>query len=299
MSNFINKANLKHNFKYDYSKSIYKNAKTKVIISCKEHGDFLQTPDNHLQGQGCQHCRNFNTSKRSRKSKEVFEKEANLVHNFKYDYTKSVYEGSAIKLEIICSIHGSFFQKPSHHVNRKQGCPSCKGASTTARCLRESSTFKLLGAKKHNNYYTYENVVYEGSHSKVNINCPLHGSFFQTPASHLRGNGCSLCARAKTGWTLQAFKNACNKNKNNQGILYIIRCFNNYESFYKIGITSRCVKKRYSGKKAMPYEYEIIQEIYDVSENVWRTEKMLHQLYNDFLYKPKLRFGGEYECFKL
>jgi len=53
---FIMKANIVHLFLYDYSKFIYKHHKTKGIIICKLHGEFLQQPNNHLSGQGCPSC---------------------------------------------------------------------------------------------------------------------------------------------------------------------------------------------------------------------------------------------------
>ena len=37
---FIKKANLVHNNKYDYSKSIYVNSKIKTTIICSKHGEF-------------------------------------------------------------------------------------------------------------------------------------------------------------------------------------------------------------------------------------------------------------------
>ena len=53
---FIIKAIEIHGDKYDYSKVEYKNNKNKVCIICVEHGDFLQTPSNHLLGQKCPKC---------------------------------------------------------------------------------------------------------------------------------------------------------------------------------------------------------------------------------------------------
>jgi hypothetical protein len=50
---FIEKARLKHGDKYDYSKAEYTNSKTKVCIICPEHGEFWQTPGDHLDGHGC------------------------------------------------------------------------------------------------------------------------------------------------------------------------------------------------------------------------------------------------------
>jgi hypothetical protein len=51
---FIENAKLIHGDKYEYFKVDYKNNITKVIITCKVHGDFLQTPKSHLKGHGCQ-----------------------------------------------------------------------------------------------------------------------------------------------------------------------------------------------------------------------------------------------------
>ncbi len=54
---FINKAKEIHNDKYDYSKVEYVNSSTKVCIICPKHGEFWQTPSNHLKGQGCPICK--------------------------------------------------------------------------------------------------------------------------------------------------------------------------------------------------------------------------------------------------
>lgn len=63
---FIEKAKTIHGDKYDYSKCIYKNARTKVCIIChdkdkygNEHGEFWQTPSNHLRGNGCPKCKTY------------------------------------------------------------------------------------------------------------------------------------------------------------------------------------------------------------------------------------------------
>lgn len=53
---FINRAKIIHNNYYDYSKVVYDRSKTKVIITCPKHGDFEQTPHEHLSGNGCPKC---------------------------------------------------------------------------------------------------------------------------------------------------------------------------------------------------------------------------------------------------
>lgn len=54
--NFIKKANKIHNNLYLYTKSEVKGNKNKVIITCKKHGDFQQSPNSHLRGRGCRKC---------------------------------------------------------------------------------------------------------------------------------------------------------------------------------------------------------------------------------------------------
>jgi len=51
---FINSANIIHNFKYKYVGE-YINNKTKIEIFCPEHGSFWQRPDNHLHSK-CPKC---------------------------------------------------------------------------------------------------------------------------------------------------------------------------------------------------------------------------------------------------
>lgn len=55
---FIENAVKVHGDKYDYSKVVYVNLKTPICIICPIHGGFLQKPYDHLDGCGCQKCKN-------------------------------------------------------------------------------------------------------------------------------------------------------------------------------------------------------------------------------------------------
>lgn len=56
---FIQRAKLKHDDKYNYDKFIYLNKRTKGIITCFVHGIFNQTPNSHLNDEsGCPNCIN-------------------------------------------------------------------------------------------------------------------------------------------------------------------------------------------------------------------------------------------------
>lgn len=122
---FIAKAKLIHGDKYDYSKVEYIGALKKVCIICPDHGEFLQTPNNHTQGQGCPKCKGDKIRERFSSSKEEFIKKARKVHKDKYDYSKVNYDGSLTKVCIICPKHGEFWQRPNAHLSG-HGCPKRK-----------------------------------------------------------------------------------------------------------------------------------------------------------------------------
>ena len=53
---FVRRARLAHGITYDYSEVVYVHNLSRVEIICKTHGVFRQTPDKHIQGNGCQKC---------------------------------------------------------------------------------------------------------------------------------------------------------------------------------------------------------------------------------------------------
>ena len=123
---FIEKARKVHGDKYDYSKVEYVKSSKPVCIICPKHGEFQQTPNNHLRGQGCQKCYDEHRGITQRSTKEEFIKKAKEIHGNKYDYSKVEYVNSSTNVRIICPEHGEFWQRPDHHLSSKCGCPKCK-----------------------------------------------------------------------------------------------------------------------------------------------------------------------------
>lgn len=121
---FISKALIIHLGLYDYSKVVYTTCDMKVEIICKKHGIFWQTPENHIQKQGCPKC-HYDSLREYFKSNEIeFARKANIKHNNLYDYSKVQYTKNSEKVEIICKKHGMFRQTPDSHLGGR-GCISC------------------------------------------------------------------------------------------------------------------------------------------------------------------------------
>jgi len=130
---FIEKAVKVHNNLYSYEKVVYKDSKTNVTITCPKHGDFEQTPAMHISGRKCKRCASVTCT-------EDFIYKSNTVHNNKYDYSKSIYIDFKTPVEIICKEHGSFFQRPTDHINNR-GCPYC--AKTGYDCSKPGILYYL------------------------------------------------------------------------------------------------------------------------------------------------------------
>ncbi len=198
---FINKARNIHKNLYLYDKVVYINNKTPIIITCPTHGDFGQTPHNHLQGRGCPDCANAETSRRQLKTTKKFVAQARKVHGNFYSYEKVEYTGSDTPVIITCPIHGDFHQVANSHLQGR-GCPDCANVGTSRRQLLTTKKFVTQARKVHGNFYSYEKVEYRGTSKKVIITCPIHGDFEQRPNGHLRGQGCFHCGKIKRSRSL-------------------------------------------------------------------------------------------------
>jgi hypothetical protein len=58
------------------------------------------------------------------------------------------------------------------------------------------SEFVLRAEEMHDEKYKYIGE-YKNSRTRIEIECPVHGTFSQTPSQHLKGQGCFKCRRKK------------------------------------------------------------------------------------------------------
>jgi hypothetical protein len=191
---FIKKATIINGDKYDYSKVNYKNNSTKIIIICKTHGEFEQTPKCHLIGHGCSKCGNIFNRKISI---EDFKIKCKEKHGDKYDYSKINYINCDTKIKIGCKKHGEFEQIARYHL-KGAGCSKCAGtAKSNTKEFIEKATII------HGDKYDYSKVNYINNKTKVIIICKLHGEFQQRPNNILLGQECIKCG----------YVNSANKNR--------------------------------------------------------------------------------------
>lgn len=149
------------------------------------------------------------------------------IHSNKYDYSLSIYNKVLDKIKIICPEHGVFEQRLDHH-KRGSKCPKC--VNDNKRLLVKS--FINKSNKIHNNKYDYSLIEYKNHMNNINIICPKHGSFYQTPNNHLNGKGCPKCKK-NFKLTYDEFIKKANKKHNNKYDYFLVS-FNNVKDKIQI-----------------------------------------------------------------
>lgn len=186
---FIDKAKQIHGNKYDYSKTTYINNRTKICIICPDHGEFWQSPKNHLKGHGCINCGRLNAGNKYKHDAGYYLQDN--IHGDRYDYSlikNPVNKNDSV--DIICPDHGIFKQNLKLHL-LGHGCSKCGNIVSSG--VLNSDRFLERARTVHGDKYDYSKVDYINNKVKVCIICPDHGEFWQIPNSHLLGKGCISC----------------------------------------------------------------------------------------------------------
>jgi very-short-patch-repair endonuclease len=176
---FIDKSNNVHGNRYVYNEVVYTNCKTKVVILCKHHGRFEQTPRCHLKGSGCPLC--FGNRASNLAAKESFIKKSTIIHGNKYDYSTVEYTTRNTEVTIICPEHGVFWQLPCAHITNKAGCHRC---GHFHKPYQEYVAKRLDGAKVV--YETEKHYAIDKNHYFVDFYLPLLGLFVEVDELHHR-----------------------------------------------------------------------------------------------------------------
>ena len=296
---FIEKALIIHGDKYGYDAVEYLNNKYPVRIWCNIHNEYFeQTPNSHLKGNGCPKCGDDRTKNSILLSTDTFLKRAFEVHGDLYDYSKSEYLGAEKPIIITCKIHGDFVTRARVHI-RGAGCPICLNESFSLRYRDSKEQFIEKARAIHGDKYDYSLSEYKNQATKIAIVCKIHGIFYQKPNLHLSSKcGCPECGIGKGMWTYSAWERVATESAHFDGFkLYVLKCWNDDEVFYKIGKTFKPIALRFYPRSFMPYEYEVIKVIEGTARHISELEQELQNKHTELSYKPKIGFYGQTECF--
>ena len=186
-----------------------------------------------------------------------------------------------------------------------------KAIPETISVIEEDKTpYFIHHAKQiHGNFDDFSKVVYKSNKTKIEIICHRHGSYFISPSSYLMGCRCAKCKSEilskynrenPSGWDDSNWIESGIKSKLFSSFsIYIVRLYNDNEEFFKIGKTYRPIENR---MKEIFYDYEILKllesgKTKEAGVCTCKLERTLQNHHKQFKYKPKIKFGGQYECF--
>ena len=197
---WINHSKSKFGDKFDYSDTVYVNARTKLVIKCNIHGNLLVDPTNHIiSPTGCERCSSQQTGLSQRRTQESLIRQFVIRHGDRYDYSKVDYQGDSKNIIIICKVHGEFSQRAIAHANGRN-CNDCMNEQNGINARLSTEDFIRRSNEVHNGKYDYSLVDYLTSDDDVTIICPKHGEFRQRASNHVNNNyGCWECGQKESG----------------------------------------------------------------------------------------------------
>lgn len=151
---FIRRSIIKHNNKFDYSKSIYKGRLYKITIICPHHGEYEIIAQSHIDGHDCLKCVN---DRQTKKIDEFIEK-SKIKFGDKFDYSNTEYVNTKTKVFLICTKHNHKFSiRPDSHLGGSGGCPICRSS------LGELLISNFLGKNliQFESQKQFQNLVYK------------------------------------------------------------------------------------------------------------------------------------------
>lgn len=179
---------------FPYFDEEYAGTTSWVTVRCPLHGDVRKQPHKMITSkQGCPQCgAEASTLSRTYTLAEVLDR-FKRTHGNRYNYSKVTLSGYMNHVTIICETHGEFRQSPQQH-NAGQGCPKCAPIGRKQNQIKPFGAYVAKASNAHSSKYTYIEDSYTGFSGKVEVVCPVHGSFFANGFDHLYGSGCPQCS---------------------------------------------------------------------------------------------------------
>lgn len=297
---FIEKANIKHNSKYNYNPEDYICSRTLLPIYCPVHNKtFSQRPSAHLQGQNCPDCGDESRLRTSTHTQKQFLEKCEDKHGNTYDYGKVLYKGSYKEVTITCRKHGDFVMKPCNHLIG-HGCSVCGSKRYTLEDFIKVSKNRFGGR------FSYEKTNYSYSNEPVEITCTLHDHTFSIqPNHHLSksdSGGCKYCGKLLMNrWSIESVRKI-KDIETSSGYLYLGR-LSGVEG-YKVGVTNNLRARQHTYNddlsKYTENNFEYLGYINTTYLKSFIMEEALKKVFEDVNNKSHgLDFGGKSEIFLL
>jgi hypothetical protein len=179
------------------------------------------------------------------------------------------------------------------------------GKTKSCGCLHKEVIQKQGKSNKHNEEYVKQKFLengyellskYNGIQRPVTCRCLTCNHIFTRRAQSSLYNqyGCINCFRGRNVFLTEKYFQLHPELKDKPCKVYLINLVNEDEDFYKIGITTRTLYKRFRENPYKITEIEVIETSY---YKAFLLENKLKEAIKPHKYLPKIRFDGWTECF--
>lgn len=297
---FIERSREKFGDRFDYSKTLYKNAKAPLIITCKEHGDLETTADLHLKSAwGCKKCSFVMKKKQlNRKGKAPMDKVTlmnRLLKKFPGKEFTVISPGlSNGVVEYQCITHNRYIKdSPLKFLLRKSPCTDCSLENFSKKTTASYDYVIQQFINAYGDKYEYpesNREHYRNKKSILTIFCSKHGEFKKRAQKHLSGQGCPDCrmeqaiADGKFSGSYSDDYFALRGNIDLQGWVYYVKI----GDLFKIGITQNIKRRLRSLRSKAKKEVTLISSVYGNLYQAYKTEQFIledysqHRVYTKF-----------------
>ena len=289
---------------FDLSKLNYINTKTDIDLGCKKHGFFKRKPCDLLLGRGCNKCKSQESKYNNR---EIFIEENKRIFGDITDFSLVGDISKDTKIDLVCTIHNHSFNLSVTARLNGQKCTKCAEENYSRIRTKTTEQYVTEARKIHGDSCDYTDTIYIKATENITVKCNKHNIYFSTnPDNHIRGGKCRKCLSENISKALKGKEGTCgytrtgyiNQANGREARVYLIKCFNENEEFYKIGKTFLELTTRFK-KSNLCYNYEEVHSIYGEAGYVYDLEIELQKKYKDYKYKPKNYFAGYTECFNM
>ena len=279
---------------YDYSKVVYKHCKEKVEVICKEHGSFHTTPNHLLKGCGCMKCYDARRGKSLKLTYDKFKKKLLEQDKGHLSIKDEDFKDSNSPLVFTCSIHGvQETNKAYNLIESIYGCPKCGNKIGSSKNIIPLEEIKKKLFNKFRDKVSIVDSSYISSTTEATFICQEHGEY-KNIVTNVLGNKypCNKCAD-KYGENDKAYYDK-------PTTLYYIKLIKDKIEYFKLGITTQSISKRFHKLPQEGLTYQIIAtKTFPTGILAYHLEQfLLHRHYMnriDFILLTKS--GGNSEIF--
>jgi len=246
---------------------------------------------------------------------EQFIAKAKAMHGDHYDYSNTIYTKSRNKVTFKCNIHHcEVEQLASDHIRSRKtakngkwsgvsgGCKMCWHDNKIKNLTHTTESFIAKAKSIHGDKFDYSQTKYTERGCIVKVGCKIHGTYDVEAWRHIDINhpkecpDCGILKRLISSHnSIDIDHDTIKQAKQVPCFLYILKINN---SFFKIGITTRTVQKRFASET---FTYEVIRlrktNLYNAFKIEQRFLKLMKKQNRKYIPSKDTMSAGHTECF--